>query len=429
MEFTFDPDRTILGTAYTPAGEEVLALSERDRLQHMLVLGKTGRGKTTLLENIIVQDIYAGRGVGVIDPHGDLSRALLEHIPSFRARDLVYIDPSDEERVVTFNMVACVPRNRIAFVTASVIGAFKAVYGDSWGYRMERILYNAVAALIEAPGTSLIGLPKLLKSADYRARILDDVRDPMVRDFFASEYEVWKDEYRTTVIEPVLNKVEQLFASPFLRATFGSTSSSVEFAEIMDGRKILIANLSKGALGAMHSALLGAMVVSGFANAAMARGAIDTKKLLPDARVPFGLVVDEFQNFATDSFAEIFSELRKQKLSAVLSHQYLEQAPVSLRNAVLGNVGTIVAFELGARDADAIAPELGLKTGAPLTEQGPGEAWVKHATFGGPHHPRLLPPIAAVGNGREAALKQNRLRHTFPRTHVEGKIGRFLAHT
>ena len=214
MEFYFDPDRTIIGTGFTGAGEELIALSERDRLSHVLCIGRTGRGKTTILTNIAVQDIYAGRGISVIDPHGDMSRELLEHLPSFRARDLVYIDPSDEERVVTINSVACVPRNRIPFVVSSVVGAFKGVYGDFWGYRMERILSNVVAALVEAPNTSLIGLPNLLKSESYRHQVLADVEDPMVRDFFATEFEVWRDSYRVEVIEPVLNKVEQLFGFP-----------------------------------------------------------------------------------------------------------------------------------------------------------------------------------------------------------------------
>src|ERR1700694_6053249 len=177
MEFRFDPERTVLGSVFTHAGEEELALTETDRLKHMLVIGKTGRGKTTLLKNIAIQDMHTGRGVGVIDPHGDFSRDLLDQIPRSRTRDLIYIDPEDQERVVTFNVLASVPRNRIASAAAGIVAALKAVWGDSWGPRMERILYNAVAALIEAPNTSLLGLPRLLKDQKYRERILADVAD------------------------------------------------------------------------------------------------------------------------------------------------------------------------------------------------------------------------------------------------------------
>jgi hypothetical protein len=427
MEFQFSADRTILGTAFTRAGEEEFSLSERDRMTHCLCIGKTGHGKTTLLTNIAVQDIYAGRGIAVIDPHGDMSRALLEYLPSWRARDLVYINPVDEERVVSFNMVASVPRNRIAFVTASVVGAFKAIYGDSWGPRMERILYQAVAALVEAPNTSLVGLPKFLKSPSYRHEVLGHVRDPMVRDFFLTEYDQWDEKYRMQNTEAVLNKVEQLFASPFLRATFGTTTSSIDFIDILDNRKILIANLSTGTLGESHAQLLGAMLVSSIANAAMARGAIDTRDVAPEERVPFYLIVDEFEHFATESFAHIFSELRKQKLGAILSHQFLLQVPEYLRASVLGNCGSIVAFELGASDAAAIAPEIGLKNPDLLVDQAEGEAWVKHPRFAGPHHPRLLQALRPHGTGREAAVKQNRLRHTFPRARVDENIESFLA--
>jgi hypothetical protein len=417
MDFTFNPDRTILGTAFTRAGEEEFSLSETDRMSHCLCIGKTGRGKTTLLENMIVQDIYAGRGVGLIDPHGDLSRSLLEHFPSFRARDLVLMDPADDERVVTFNVLACVEPARIAFRAASVVGSLKGLFADSWGYRLERILYNGVAALIEAPATSLLYLPRFLKSHDFRQQILRSVHDPIVLDYFETEYEVWDEKFRATALDPVLNKVEQLLAAPFVRATLGTITSSIDFGRIMDEKKVFIANLAKGRLGSSHAHVLGGLLVSKFSDSAMARDAVAA-----DQRVPFYLYVDEFQNFATEAFAEIFSELRKMKLGAVLSHQYLSQAPLSLVDAVLGNVGSIAAFELSGKDAEIIAREIGLKSGSMLTEQSIGEAWVKHASYGGPHHPKLLPPLRPRGTGRAAALKQNYLRNTYLRARVDENI-------
>jgi hypothetical protein len=358
MDFHFDQSRTILGSVFTHAGEEEFALSELDRMNHMLVIGKTGMGKTRLLKNIIVQDIHSGRGVGIIDPHGDLQDELLNEIPRWRARDLVYLDPNDAERVVTFNILDNVSRERIAPTASEIVAAFRAVW-DSWGPRMERILYNAVAALIEAENTSLVGPPRLLKDERYRAEILEQVKDPIVHGFFAEEYATWDDQFRTTAIDPVLNKVEALLAAPVVRAILGSTKSSIDFSDIMDGGKIFIANLAKGALGPGHAHLLGAMLVSGFSNAAARRGATHTRGTAPKKRVPFFLHVDEFEHFATDAFGDILSEARKWKLSLVLAHQFLQQLPTKLRAAVLANVGSIVAFQLGGEDAAVIAREIG----------------------------------------------------------------------
>jgi Helicase HerA, central domain/TraM recognition site of TraD and TraG len=419
--FQFQHDCTILGTVFTHAGEEEYVLSEADCFNHMLVIGKTGMGKTTFLKNLILQDIYASRGVGVIDPHGDLTDDLLEQYPRWRARELVYINPSDQDRVVTFNVLANVPRDRIAVAASNLVGSLKAIWSEFFGPRMERILYFAVAALIEAPNTSFLGLPRFLKNADYRARVLDRVSDPMVRSFFSEEYDVWDADDRTAWIDPVLNKVEIVLASPIVRAMLGTPTSSIDFADIMDNRKVLIADLSKGLLGPSHAHLLGALLTSGFLHAAMARRDIEANR-----RVPFFLKIDEFQNFSTDNFKEILSEARKYKLALALAHQYLRQATDELRAAVLGNVGTIVAFQLSGADAKTIADELGLRRPSMLTELAIGEVWTKHPRFGGPSFPKLLRPIPVTAKGKEPALKQNRLRNTFPRDRIERRIQRFL---
>ena len=427
-EFHFDPDRTVLGTVFTHAGEGEFALSQLDRMNHMLVIGKTGMGKTRLLKNIILQDIHTGRGVGVIDPHGDLQNELLNEYPSWRARELVYLDPNDPERIVTFNVLANVPRERIAATTAEIVGAFKAVWEHvGWGARMERILYFAIAALLEAENTSLVGLPRILKDEHYRAQILEQVQNPIIHGFFADEYATWDDDYRATAIDPVLNKVEQLLAAPAVRGMLGSTSSSIDFREIMDEQKVFIANLAKGNLGQSHASLIGAMLVSGFSNAAARRGAdtIDTR--FRDARVPFYLHVDEIENFATDAFSDILSEARKWNLSLILAHQFLQQLPISLRLAVIANVGSIIAFQTMGEDADVLARELGLRNADHLTQLARGEVCAKHPTYGGPYHPRLLDPIVTKAKGREAALKQNVLRNTYPRQSVMERVDRFLS--
>jgi hypothetical protein len=424
MVFHFDRTRSILGNVFTPAGEEEFALSDLDRMNHMLVIGKTGMGKTRALKNLIVQDIHTGRGVGVLDPHGDLQNEILDEIPRRRTRDLVYLNPNDPDRIVTLNVIENVLPDRIAPTTSEIVAGFKAVWGEvGWGARMERILYFTIAALIEAGGASLLGVPRLLKDEAYRAEILERVKDPIVHGFFADEYAVWDKDYRSTAIDPVLNKVGQLLAAPVIRAILGSLKSSIDLTEIMDEKKIFIANLSKGVLGPGHANLLGTMLVSGFSNAAARRAQTNTA-----ARASFFLHVDECENFVTDAFGDIVSEARKWKLSLVLAHQFLQQLPAKLRAGILANVGTIIAFQLGGDDSEVIAREIGLKreNAELLTQLSRGEVWTKHASYGGPHHPRLLEPINTRSKGREAALKQNKLRNTFPRNVVEAEINRFL---
>jgi uncharacterized protein DUF87 len=427
IDFQFDPDRTVLGTVFTHAGQGDFALSQLDRMNHMLVIGKTGMGKTKLLKNIILQDIHTGRGVGVIDPHGDLQNELLNEYPAWRARDLVYLDPNDSERVVTCNVLADVPTERIAATTSEIVAGLKANWPDSWGPRMERILYYALAALIEAENTSLLGLPRFLKDATYREQILEQVEDRFIHQFFDEEYAIWDDDYRTTAIDPVLNKAETLLASPVVRAILGTTSSSITFDDIMDNQKVFIANLGKGLLGPGHAHLLGTVLVSGFSNAAARRGMTTPTNDPRTKRVPFHLHVDEVENFITDTFGEILSEARKWGISLTLAHQFLEQLPPKLRSAVIGNVGSIIAFQIAGEDADVIARELALKNPDHLTQLSRDEVCAKHASFGGPYHPRLLSPIVTNARGREAALKQNILRNTYPRARVDEQIDRFLS--
>jgi hypothetical protein len=311
----FDPNSTVLGTVFTRAGEEEFALTETERLRHMLVIGKTGMGKSTLLKNIINQQIHGGLGVGIIDPHGDLASELLDAFPRSRARDLVWIDPTDPDRIVTFNPLSNVPSVKIAAAASNLVGSFHALWGEiGWGARMERVIYFSVAALMEARNMTLLALPRLLTDEEFRAHVLERVHDPIIHGFFANQYATWDEEYRVTAIEPVLNKLEQLLSSPATRASLGTVTSSINFSDIMDQQKVMIANLSKAALGEGHSHLLGAMIVSGFFNAGMQRVAEANRRV----RTPFSLIVDEFQNFVTDAFSDIMSESRKTGLGVVL---------------------------------------------------------------------------------------------------------------
>jgi hypothetical protein len=419
-----DPWRTVLGTAFTRAGREEVGLSSTDLLKHAWILGKSRKGKSSTLFTIAQSLMLAGEGLAVIDPHGDLSQDLLNAIPSSRVRDLVYIDPTSEH-LVTFNPVANVPKERIASQAANVLAAFKAVWSASWGPRLERVLYAALAALTEAPSTTLVGLPKFLKDDRYRARILAHVSDPIVRSFFEEEYDAWNAEFRASALDPVLNKVEQLISSADARATLGTVTSSIEFSEIMDKRKVLVANLAKGRLGPLHAQLLGAMLISAFQQSALAR-ALDHRCT---ARVPFHLMVDELQNFTTDNFAEILSESAKYGLALIAANQYTDQMPKQLRSALLGNVSTLIAFELASEDAELIGPEIGLRREAAslLTDLKVGEVWMRHATYGGPLHVYMDEPRKGDGRWKTSAMTQHVMRNTYERSRVDEKINAFLS--
>jgi hypothetical protein len=421
-----NPWRTVLGTAFTRAGEEAIGWSLHDLLGHMWLIGKSGRGKTTTLHNLAVDLMRAGFGLGVIDPHGDLSRDLLTALPSSRVRDLVYFDPSSPH-IVTFNPVANVPAERVAARAADLLAAFKAVWGEiGWGARMERILYFSIAALIEAPSTTLLSLPLLLKDSLYREKVLRHVRDPIIRAFFTTEYSTWDEDYRATAIDPVLNKVEQLLASQDVRCALGTVTSSIDFGEIMNTRKVFIANLSKGRLGAIHAQLLGALLTSQFLSAALQRG-----ETHPDerTRLPFVLSIDEAGTFTTDAFAEAVSEARKFKLALILANQFTSQLSDKLRSALKANVSSVLAFELSGEDAEEMAVEIGLqkKTAYLLSELPVGEAWIKHAIFGGPFHMYMREAQKGDGKSKASAMAQHVMRNTYERRRVEQKIDRFFA--
>jgi hypothetical protein len=293
---------------------------------------------------------------------------------------------------------------------------------------MERILYFSIAALIEAPSTTLLCLPLLLKNELYRERVLQHVKDPVIHDFFTSEYATWDEDYRATAIDPVLNKVEQLLASPDVRCAIGTVTSTIDFGEMMDTGKVFIANLSKGRLGPIHAQLLGALLTSQFLAAAMHRGETQPNE---NKRVPFFLVVDEAGAFTTDAFADTVSEARKYKLSLILANQFCRQLLEKLRSALKANVSSIVLFELSGEDAEEMAVEIGLqkKTAYLSSEQPIGESWLKHATFGGPLHVYMRGAVNGSGRWKDSAMAQHVMRNTYERWRVEEKIARFFQNT
>ena len=422
-----DDDLTMIGERYGWGGSTLSSFGIRraDRRQHLYVLGKTGTGKSTLLERLILQDIAAGEGTALLDPHGDLALRLLDLIPPWRTDHLCYLDPADLAQPVGFNILAPCPPERRHLAVSGVVAAFKAIWRDSWGPRLEYILANAVAALMEIPGATLLHLPRLLADDGYRARLAARLSDPVVRRFWLEELPGWDRRFRAEAVAPVQNKVGQLLLSPMVRNILGQERSAIDPRFLMDNRRILIANLAKGRLGEDKASLIGALLVSSFELAASARA--DT----PEERRPdFYLYADEFQNFATDSFAAILSEARKYRLSLGLFHQFEDQLSEPVRRAVFGNVGTIIVFRVGQRDAEHLAAELEHDlTPEDLTSLGRFELAVKlleHGRHGVPFRARTALSDVPVYGRRDNLIRQSRMRFGRPREKVERTIARLM---
>ncbi len=336
-------------------GTEVpFGIQPADARHHCYVIGKTGSGKTTLLRNLILQHILHGHGVGVIDPHGDLAEDLLHHIPPGRANDLVYFNPGDLEYPIGLNLLANVPPDDRPLVASGIVSAFKSIWRESWGPRMEYILYNAIAALLDCPNTSLLGANRMFTDPGYRRWVVKQVRDPFLRDFWAKEFESYDPSFMREAIAPIQNKLGQFLQSSVVRNILGQVKSKVSIPFVMDDSRLFIGNLSKGKLGHDKANLLGSLLVTQFQLAAMARAGQPEEE-----RRDFFLFIDEFHNFTTDSFASILAEARKYRLNLTISHQYIDQLPLPVRQAVFGNVGTLIAFRVGHTDAEVHCSEFG----------------------------------------------------------------------
>jgi hypothetical protein len=332
--------------------ETVFGIKPGDRRRHMYVIGKTGMGKTNMIQNMAIQDIRNGNGVAVVDPHGEFAEECLKAVPSFRINDVIYFNPADMEYPIAMNIMEDVDLEHRHLVASGLVGVFKKLWADSWGPRLEYLLRNAILALLEYPGSTLLGVNRLLIDEKYRGEVLKQVADPVVKSFWVDEFSRYHDKMLAEAISPIQNKVGQFLSSPLIRNVVGQTRSSFSVREAMDTGKILVMNLSKGKIGEDNSALLGAMMITKIQLAAMAR--VD----MPQAeRKDFYLYVDEFQNFATESFANILSEARKYRLNLILAHQFIAQLDEAVKDAVFGNVGTLVSFRVGALDAELLEKE------------------------------------------------------------------------
>lgn len=349
---TPDQDRGITFFAETDfRGERKrFGIRRHDRRAHMYVIGRTGVGKSTLLETLMVADLAAGNGFALLDPHGDLAASVRARMSPGRASALIDFDPA--ERSIAYNPLRTDNPARRYLVAAGLVSAFRKVWSESWGPRMEHILRQALLTLAEFPGSTLLDLPRLLTEPTFRRAVVGRVTDDQVRAFWAGEFERYSLNFKNEAVAPILNKIGAFLASPVVRAVVGEREATLDLRQVMDEGNVLIANLPKGKLGEDASSLLGALLVAGFEQAALSR--VDTPE---SDRRDFCLYIDEVQNFATLSLAAMLQEARKYRLSLVLAGQFLDQVDEQLQLAILGNVGTLVAFRVGVGDAKVLADE------------------------------------------------------------------------
>lgn len=390
----------------------------------MYLIGKTGMGKSTLLENMIISDIVNGKGLAVVDPHGDLVEKVLKFVPDNRINDVVYFNPSDGEYPIAFNIVESTNPEYKNLIASGLVGVFKKIWADSWGPRLEYILINSILALLDYPGSTLLGVTRLLVDKKYRKEIVSAIQDPVVKSFWVDEYANYSEKFRTEAIAPIQNKVGQFLSSSIIRNIVGQSKSTIDMRQIMDSGKILLMNLSKGRVGEENSALLGAMMITKLQLAAMSR--VD----IPESdRRDFYLYVDEFQNFATESFANILSEARKYRLNLVIAHQYIEQLGEVVKPAVFGNVGTMIVFRVGAADAAEFEVEFEPTfTPTDLVNLPKYHMYMKLMIDGVSSTAFSaigLPPATGETNNIEKIVRASRERYAKPKKEVEEKIMRW----
>ena len=333
--------------------QKQFGIYRRDRSRHVYIIGQTGTGKSGLLELLALSDIYHNQGYAIIDPHGDFAVDNLKFIPPSRIKDVVYFNPADTEYPLGFNPMEVYDPSQRNNISSEIIGVLKRMFGESWGPRLEYILRYTILALLEYPDTTMMDIPRMLTNKDFRNQVLAKVTDTVVLQFWRVEFGSWSEKYATEAIAPVLNKVGAFVANPTIRNIIGQPKSTFNIRQIMDEGKILIVNLSKGLIGEDNAAILGAFLVTKIQLAAMSRSDIPNV----EDRRPFYLYVDEFQNFATDSFAVILSEARKYGLNLTVANQYISQMTDTVRDAVFGNVGTMMSMRVSPEDAPVLAQQ------------------------------------------------------------------------
>lgn len=405
-------------------------IKDSDRTKHMYIIGKSGMGKSTLLENLAIQDIQNGNGLCFIDPHGSAADTFLDYIPEDRIDDVIYFAPFDFEHPVAFNVMENVDPDKRSLVAQGLLSSFKKIWGEeSFSDRMEHIVSNTLLALLEYPGSTMMSISRMFVDIPFQKKVIASITDPVVRQFWTQEYASWSDNYRRDAYSAVLNKIGQFTSNPVIRNIVGQEHSSFDVRQAMDEKKIILVNLSIGQVGEANANLLGSMFTTKIFLAGMSRADLSKKEL---AEVPnFYLYIDEFQNLANDSFADILSQSRKYKLNLTLAHQYVEQMPEMVRAAVFGNVGTMITFRIGAADAELFEKEFGQVflandfVGLGFTQiylslmiDGIGSAPFSAKTL------NTMPQPAV--NFREETIAASRARYAKPRSVVEAAINDWM---
>jgi hypothetical protein len=424
------PNLCYFGVVNDRGTQKTFGILNEDRRRHMYILGKTGMGKTTLLTNMILQDINNGFGVCYVDPHGDSAEYIIDRIPPHRRQDVIYFNPADLENPIGFNMLESKNGEENFLIVSGMMAVFNRIWSGMWSARMEYILNNTLLALLETPGNTLLGVVRMLTDNDFKNSIIDNVKDPMVKNFWIKEFGSFNDKYRTEAIAPVLNKIGQFFNTDLIRNILGQVKSTIDIREIMDTKKILIVNLAKGKLGEDNSALLGSLLVTKIQLAAMGRVDIDEEK-----RNDFYLYVDEFQNFTTDSFATILSEARKYRLNITLAHQYIAQLTEAgnekIKNAIFGNVGTLITFRVGAEDAARLEkefePVFSTQQLINLNQTQIGLKLSINGTASNPFLANTIPPLFDSLNSKAEVINISRNKYGSLREVVRDQINNWLS--
>lgn len=393
--------------------QTIFGIKSKDRRRHVYIIGKTGAGKSTLIANMAINDMRNKKGFCIIDPHGDLCQVLLDYIPSYRVNDIIYLDPSDHERAFSINPLEVSEPHQKELVVSGIVSIFNKLYGHSWGPRLEYILRNTLMSIIEMPDATLLMVPEMLANDNFRAKVVANLQDPVLKSFWENEFANYTDRLKAESIMPIQNKVGQFVSSMVIRNIIKNPKSTIDLQKVMDEGKIVLVNLSQGKLGEDNAALLGAMLITKIQLAAMNR--VTQRE---EDRRDFYLYVDEFQNFATSSFVKILSEARKYRLNLILANQYIAQVPEDVRSAIFGNAGTMMSFLIGAEDAPFMAKEFSERfEEKDLLSLGNYQTIIKLAIDNISQNPFLaqtLPLPRSVTQNREKAIRSSKERYTRP---------------
>jgi len=426
-EIPFNKELTYLGVTTYRDKNQLFGIKRKDRRQHVYLLGKSGTGKSVLMFNMIIQNIQNGDGVCLVDPHGENVEGVLSAIPPHRMKDVIYFNPADAEYHIGFNVLELIDPQYKHLVASGLMGIFTKIWANAWSARMEYILNNCILALLDTPGTTLLGIPRMLVDKDYRQKIIGNLKDPVIKAFWVHEYEAWQDKFRNEAIAPIQNKVGQFLSTSIIRNVVGQSKSTINIFDMMNEGKIFLVNVSKGRIGEDNSGLLGGMIITKIQLAAMER-----VRIPEETRRDFYLYVDEFQNFVTDAFAGILSEARKYRLNLTVAHQYTAQLisdkSTAVRDAVFGNVGTMIIFRVGSDDAEFLEKEFDPEfTPQDIVNLPNYKIYLKLMIDGVTSRPfsaKTLPQMVKSGNKEveEEVIRSSRDLYCRPREVVEREI-------